>query len=142
MPALITSGAWHDYVRAGRTLVPVPVPSVADASTTRWQTAAGDRFALPAGYFLGPYGADRTGSYGIYPRPTAQLLDGVAQTGAVPEIGAGQRRAARLDVRYWQADAVVLPDTAPHPGALADTLTALFGPGLRRGGCWVWRMPR
>lgn len=138
VPALITSGDWREYVRPGRTLVPVPVPSVTDASTTRWQAAAGDGFALPAGYFLGPYGGDRTGSYGIYPRPTAQLLDAVAQTGTVPAIGADQRRAARADLRYWQADAVVLPSTAQHWAALTTTLNALLGPGRWRGDCWVW----
>jgi len=139
VPAFITSGVWREYVRPGRTLVPVPVPSPYDATATRWQTAAGAQFALPEGYVLVPW-ANRQGGYGTFPRATSQLLGKVAGGETVP-VGDRQRADAESDLRYWDADAVVLPDAAPHRAMLRHTLDELLGPGTRVEDVWVWRAP-
>ncbi|MFI6497573.1 hypothetical protein [Nonomuraea typhae] len=136
-PAFFTTGAWRAHVAPGRSLVPAPPPDAGDATALRWQIDAGLGFPLPEGYFAGPYGPDRQGVYGVAPRPTATLLREVRDTGRLPAIGAEERRRAREDLAFWQADAVVL---GPHERqeALRDALTRLLGEGRQEGGVWVW----
>ncbi|MFC0602191.1 dolichyl-phosphate beta-glucosyltransferase [Streptomyces palmae] len=140
VPAFIADGTWRDYLPEGSTLVPVPVPDPVHTEALHWQTTAKFGFSLPGGYFNGPYGPDRIGIYGPVLRPTAVLLNEVARTGTVPEIGPAQRRAAWADLRFWQAGAVVL---APQPGdqALRVTLERLLAERPRWvGGVWVWQL--
>ncbi|KUJ65685.1 glycosyl transferase [Streptomyces albus subsp. albus] len=140
VPAFIADGTWRGYLPEGRTLVPVPVPDPGRTEALRWQTAAGFGFALPGGYFNGPYGPDRVGIYGPVPRPTATLLSEVARTGSVPDIGPEQRRAAWADLRFWRAGAVVLP-SRPGDQALRVTLERLLAERPRwTGGVWVWQL--
>ncbi|MBH5337583.1 glycosyltransferase family 2 protein [Streptomyces pactum] len=140
VPPFIADGIWRDYLPPGSTLVPVPVPEPAHAEALHWQTAADLGFAIPGGYFMGPYGPDRAGIYGPVPRATAALLAEVGRTGLVPPIGPEQRRAAREDLAFWRAGALVL---APHPNgpALRDAVQRLLGTqGRWVGGVWVWRL--
>ncbi|GFE36335.1 dolichyl-phosphate beta-glucosyltransferase [Streptomyces tubercidicus] len=140
VPSFIAEGTWRASVPAGRTLVPVPLPDPGSAEALHWQTTAGLGFPLPGGYFNGPYGPERTGIYGPVPRATSALLKDVSRTGRVPDIGPAQRRAAREDLRFWRAGAVVL---APQPGdqALRLTVQRLMGaPGRWIGGVWVWQV--
>ncbi|MGW3008028.1 dolichyl-phosphate beta-glucosyltransferase [Streptomyces sp. NPDC001219] len=140
VPAFLADGTWRAFVPEGRTLVPVPVPEPGRTEALHWQTTAGLGFPLPGGYFNGPYGPERTGIYGPVPRPTSALLKEVSRTGRVPDIGPAQRRAAREDLRFWRAGAVVL---APQPGdqALRLTVQRLMGaPGRWTGGVWVWQV--
>jgi hypothetical protein len=140
-PVFFSSGLWHPYVRPGHTLVTVPLPSSQNANALHWQVRAGLSFALPEGYFVGPAGPDKEGTYGAVPRATSQLLTEVWLTGAVPPVGPEQRATAVEDLRYWGADAVVLPIAEPNMPALRTTLEALFGPGRQVGGVLVWPAP-
>jgi hypothetical protein len=138
-PAFFTTDAWRDYVRPGRALVPVPLPAVGSAEALHWQVRAGLGFALPEGYFVGPSApGNRHGMYGVTPRPTSQLLADIAHGEPVPPIGPIERQAAAADLRYWRADAVVLPLSAPNQPALLAALDQLFGPGQPRDGVVVW----
>ncbi|MFD0689432.1 glycosyl transferase [Actinomadura fibrosa] len=137
VPAFFTDGTWRRHVRPGRTLVPVPLPEVLDAEPLRWQMAAGLRFPVPEGYFVGPFGADRAGGYGAPRRPTSELLAKTRDEETPPVVRDADRAAARTDLAYWRADAVVL---APHPKqrVLGEALRELLGPGRYEDGVWVW----
>ncbi|HEY1973440.1 MAG TPA: glycosyl transferase [Pseudonocardia sp.] len=138
-PAFFASGAWRQYVRPGHTLVPVPLPVVGSAAALHWQVRAGLGFALPEGYFVGPSGpGDKQGMYGVPPRPTSRLLADTARDGTIPPVGPTQRAQAAEDLRYWQADAVVLPVDEPNAPALRTVLDRLLGPGEPRDGMLVW----
>ncbi|WP_028925992.1 hypothetical protein [Pseudonocardia acaciae] len=136
-PALFSSGAWRDYVRPGRAIVTVPLPDTSNAHALHWQVVAGLEFPIAEGYFVGPFGPAREGTYGAERRPTSWLLAETAISGAVPAIGPEQRAAAIDDLRYWRADAVVLA-AAPNAAALRATLDQLLGPGQDRDDVVVW----
>ena len=138
-PTFFADGAWRDYVRAGHTMVTVPLPAVGSARALHWQVVAGLGFSVPEGYFVGPTGpGNKQGMYGTMPRPTSRLLTEVARTGAIPSIGPAQRTEATADLRYWQADAIVLPLAEPNSTALRLTLDQLLGPGTVRNDVMVW----
>ena len=80
---------------------------------------------LPGGYFLYP-GVDGRGHWGAAVRWTDTLLQRV-QAGTPVSITAADRAAARRDLAYWQADAVVLPVAETRAGELARALTDLLG---------------
>jgi len=65
------------------------------------------------------------------------LLASAAISGTVPPIGPTERARALEDLRYWRADAVVLPNPADQPAPHA-ALVALLGPGERRDDVLVW----
>jgi hypothetical protein len=148
IPDFITSGRWRQHVSEGGTLAPVPPTSDLLPDGQRWQAyalAAGHgEFAIPAGFFLGPGGPDGRGRIGPVPRPTAALLIDAAKTGRVPAITDTDRAAAREDLRYWRAEAVVLPDRVHgakwpvHVDAVLETTTALLGPPRRVDDVWLW----
>ncbi|WP_218005903.1 glycosyl transferase [Actinomadura hibisca] len=136
-PPFFTQGVWKRYAAPGRTIVTVPPPNAANATALHWQVEAGLGFALAEGYFVGPYGPERTGVYGAVPRPTASLLRDVADKGQVPAVTDAERETARADLRYWRADAVVL-GPRDKQAALRATVEQLLGPGRWDGGVWVW----
>ncbi|GIJ27832.1 glycosyl transferase [Micromonospora qiuiae] len=137
VPDFVTSGAWRDHVAPGRTLVPVPV---AQMTSVYWGSAGLTGFAVPEGYFLGPISAtDATGRWGVDPQPTADLLTAVSKGERDTTVGPAEITQARADVRYWKADAVVLPDRgARRHEALKTVLDALYGPGRRVDDVWLW----
>lgn len=138
-PAFFADGTWREHVRDGHSLVPVPVPDPKDTAALGWQIDAGLGFPFPGGYFMGPWGPDRTGIYGPQFRATADLLHKVHETGDVPGIGEPQRRAFRQDLAFWHADALVLPDRRQHAAALRTAVTRLTGEEPRWiGDTWVW----
>ncbi|MFC5719553.1 glycosyltransferase family 2 protein [Streptomyces gamaensis] len=138
VPAFVADGEWREHVRPGRTLVPVPVPSPVHTDALRWQVVAGLGFAVPGGYFNGPWGPDRTGIYGPQPRPTSDLLAKARETGEVPAIGDRQREEFLRDLRFWKADVLVLaPDD--RSGPLLRAVNRLTGEQpAYLGGVWVW----
>ncbi|MBB5869511.1 hypothetical protein F4553_002890 [Allocatelliglobosispora scoriae] len=151
VPHFISSGEWKTVVPPGGVLVPVPLPSDVLPDGQRWQASAlaadptGEVFTVPAGFFLGPGGPDGRGRIGPVPRPTAALLEQVANTGEVPVVYPSMISAAQDDLAYWQADAVVLPTRpfgrAPiHTEALLETMTKLLGAPQRRDDVWVWQV--
>jgi hypothetical protein len=105
----------------------------------RYATKALARFAIPQGYFIGPYGPDGAGALGAPPRPTSVLLDAVAQTGNVPVIDDTMRAEARRDISFWKGRCLVL---AAHPrfDQLRETLNLLYGPGTQVADASVWRV--
>ncbi|MDQ7905892.1 DUF2079 domain-containing protein [Phytohabitans sp. ZYX-F-186] len=150
IPRFITAGTWREYVHDGGVLAPVPPTSDVLPDGQRWQTYAlahgQGEFRIPAGFFLGPGGPDGKGRIGPVPRPSADLLFEVARTGVVPPITEADRAAAREDLRYWGAEAVVLADRVhgakfpAHPEALLRATTELLGPPQRVDDVWLWRV--
>lgn len=140
VPTFISSGAWRQCVPDGGVLVPVPLPTPLQPDVMRWAAQADDRFAIPQGFFIGPYGPGGLSSIGTYPRPTSQLLAEVARTGVVPPITSRIRRQASADLAYWRADCVALAPGA-NATALRQTLDLLLGPGQRVADTWTWPIP-
>jgi hypothetical protein len=148
LPAFITSGEWRSHLPPGTTVVSVPPSNWESSDAQRWQTATGYAFAIEGGYFLGP-GPDGRSSIGPLPRPTSDLLISIARGGAPPVITDANRAVARVDLTYWHAGLVVLPDATPgldHSwSADHDTLlqvgTELFGAPTRVADVWLWRIP-
>jgi hypothetical protein len=136
-PAFFAEGEWQRWVEPGGTVVPVPLPEPLHADPLRWQIDAGMGFALPQGYFVGPWGEGRQGGYGTAKRPTAALLDDVARTGRVPAIAEAERANMVADLRFWRADVIVLVE-GPHLRELQTTLGALLGPPRTASDAWVW----
>lgn len=141
-PAFFTSGEWRRYVDDGSVVV-APLPNPGDADALHWQVEAGLEFPLAGGYFVGPDGEGK-GRYGPEYRPTTYLLAEVHASGQVPEITVDHRDDAVADLRYWRADAVVLPiGDSPHQVQLRETIEALLGqPGEVNRDVWVWDVRR
>jgi hypothetical protein len=139
VPRFISQGQWQTCVRPGGTLVPVPPPDPLEPDTMRWAAAAQARFALPEGFFIGPYASKGQASIGTYPRPTSRLLREVARSGRPARVTDDERAHARADVTYWRASCLVL---APRPNAdaLRATLDELFGPGEDVADVRIWRV--
>lgn len=139
VPEFVSGGHWRECTDPGGVLVPVPTPTPHNPEPMRWATAAGAEFGTPEGFFIGPYGRDGTAAMGTYQQPTSALLAQVADTGQVPAIGEEERRAAAADMRFWQADCMVLGPDQPHRNALRTTLTRLFDdPGRPIADAHVW----
>ncbi|MDG4802143.1 hypothetical protein [Micromonospora sp. WMMD980] len=136
-PHFVTAGGWRPYVPAGRTLVPVPIPSnVHGLPTLRWSALTGQEFPIPAGYFIGPNAAGE-GVFGAPNRPTSTLIYATMDADEVPEITAENRRHALDDLRFWRASVVVL-GAGPREAVLRDLMTALLGPPRRIDDVWLW----
>ncbi|WP_163511423.1 hypothetical protein [Fodinicola acaciae] len=139
VPTYFASGDWQQCAAPGQTIVTVPLPEPGDPLAMRWAAATDTRFALPQGFFVGPYGAHGTAAFGVYPTSTSQLLTKVRKSGVVPPIGAKERTQAERDLRYWKSSCVVLgPD--PRQAELRAALQALFGPGKPVDDVWVWKL--
>ncbi|RKN49143.1 hypothetical protein [Micromonospora endolithica] len=138
-PHFITSGGWRPYVPAGRTLVPVPIPSnVHGLSTLRWSALTRQEFPVPGGYFIGP-NEKGEGVFGAPNRPTSTLIYSTMDRNATPmAITDEDRRRTVEDLRFWNASVVVLGDH-PREVVLRDLMTALLGaPPQRVDDVWLW----
>jgi hypothetical protein len=136
-PHFITAGGWRPYVPAGRTLVPVPIPSnVHGLTTLRWSALTGQEFPIPGGYFIGPNETGE-GVFGAPTRPTSRLIYATMGANQVPAITAEHRRQAVEDLRFWRASVVVL-GANPREAVLRDLMTALLGPPQRVDDVWLW----
>lgn len=137
-PEFIADGTWRKYVGEGETLVPIPLPDPAGAEALHWQTTADLGFALPGGYFNGPWGPDRIGIYGASPRNTSNLLRDVRSAGRAPQLTDAWRRAAREDLAYWKAGVLVLAPQE-HDAELRVTVEELLDrPAKWVDGVWIW----
>jgi hypothetical protein len=115
--------------------LPVPVDGL---RSIRWGSAGGAGFAVPQGYFLGPTSAtDKTGRWGVEPRPTAAVLTAVANGKRPPEVTTAEEAQAVADARFWRADAFVL-DPLQARAPLLEAMRGLYGPGQLVDGVWVW----
>ncbi|MET9489276.1 glycosyl transferase [Nocardia sp. NPDC006630] len=136
-PAFFADGTVRQYVSHGSVVI-APPPTPPDARALRWQTDADFQFPLAGGYFVGPTGTEKKGRYGPDDRPTASLLIKAQQANKVPVIDDATRAQALADLRYWQADVVVLPPT-DNGDALRLTVDQLLGfPAQQVDGVWLW----
>jgi hypothetical protein len=141
VPRFFTNGDWRRCVQPGGTLVPVPLANPGDPDKMRWAAAANAAFAIPEGFFIGPYAAGGRASVGIYSRPTSRLLGNVELTGTVPSITADDQLTAWQDARYWHAQCFVVANQGQVNAApLRQTMDALFGPGQKVDDVTVWRV--
>ncbi|QBJ96699.1 glycosyl transferase [Rhodococcus sp. ABRD24] len=136
-PAFFADGTWRSYVTDG-SVVTVPLPRPEDAKMLSWQSDEGFGFPIAGGYFVGPAGPEGKGKYGPDDRPTALLLGKTQNTGVVPDIDDATRATALDDLRFWDADVVVLPP-GKNEQALLTTVNQLLGvAGKHVDGVWVW----
>ncbi|MEU8156645.1 hypothetical protein AB0B94_23535 [Micromonospora sp. NPDC048986] len=136
-PHFITAGGWRPYVPAGRTLVPVPIPSnVHGLPTLRWSALTGQEFPVPGGYFIGPNELGE-GVFGAPNRPTSSLIYATMDSGTLPALTDENRRQAVEDLRFWRASVVVL-GAHPREAVLRELVTALLGSPQRVDDVWVW----
>ncbi|MEV6365317.1 hypothetical protein AB0L86_00290 [Micromonospora musae] len=136
-PRFVTAGGWRPYVPAGRTLVPVPIPSnVHGLPTLRWSVLSGQEFPIPAGYFIGP-NEKGEGVFGAPNRPTSTLIYSTMDAGKVPVLTEENRRQAVEDLRWWRASVVVL-GAQPKEAVLRELMTGLLGPPQRVDDVWLW----
>ncbi|MEU5945592.1 hypothetical protein ABZ793_08520 [Micromonospora sp. NPDC047465] len=136
-PHFITAGGWRPYVPAGRTLVPVPIPSnVHGLPTLRWSALTQHAFPIPGGYFIGPNELGE-GVFGAPNRPTSTLVYTTMDSGEVPPLTDENRRQAVEDLRFWKASVVVL-GAHPRETVLRELMTALIGPPQRVDDVWLW----
>ncbi|MEV6136435.1 hypothetical protein AB0L63_10305 [Nocardia sp. NPDC051990] len=88
----------------------------------------------------GTAGANKKGIYGPDFRPTTALLVGAQDSGVIPPIGADTRAQALDDLRFWEADVVVLP-TTKNSEVLRTTMTQLLGIAPRQvDDVWLWEV--
>jgi hypothetical protein len=139
VPRFFTEGYWRTCVDRGGTLVPVPPPEPENPDTMRWAAAANDEFALPEGFFIGPYADGGRASIGIFPTPTSELMHRVARTGVVPKLTDNEKAGAARDLRYWNASCVVLAPQ-PHEAELRSMMDYLLGPGHDVAGVRIWQV--
>ncbi|MEU8298446.1 hypothetical protein AB0C04_14315 [Micromonospora sp. NPDC048909] len=136
-PHFITAGGWRPYVPAGRTLVPVPIPSnVHGLPTLRWSALTGQEFPVPGGYFIGP-NEKGEGVFGAPNRPTSTLIYSTMDSGTVPPLTDENRRQAVEDLRWWRGSVVVL-GAHPREAVLRELMTGLLGPPQRVDDVWLW----
>ncbi|MFG3419186.1 hypothetical protein ACIBTZ_09165 [Micromonospora sp. NPDC049460] len=136
-PHFITAGGWRPYVPAGRTLVPVPIPSnVHGLPTLRWSALTQHAFPIPGGYFIGPNELGE-GVFGAPNRPTSTLVYATMDSGEVPPLTDENRRQVVEDLRFWKASVVVL-GAHPREAVLRELMTALIGPPQRVDDVWLW----
>jgi hypothetical protein len=139
VPAYFSGDAWTECAPPGGVLVPVPPPTPKDPDAMRWAAAANARFALPEGFFIGPYGQNGMASIGTYKRPTSARLAEVAASGTVPTIGPAEREQATKDAAFWGASCFVLARSEPNADALRTTMEQLYGPATAVSDVWVWK---
>lgn len=139
VPNFITSGQWSDYVREGRTLVPVDPGPFAEL---RWAVAGEARFAVPRGFTLVPKDPphDMTGVFNVALLPVEEYLWFIWNNRDI-ELTADKTRQSLADLRYLNADAVVLNATVPGAPAMADKISVLLGlPATRVNDVFLWQV--
>jgi hypothetical protein len=128
------------WLPAGATVLVLPYPTATGTVPLTWQAAAGMRFRMPGGYFIGPAPGGQAFVGGPGPLPVADTLIQVGQGGAAPAVTPALRAAFGQAMRYWGATAIVLgPGGAP---GLAGFVQRLAGRAPQRaGGVLAWRWP-
>jgi len=151
-PAFLANGTWEKYVPDGGTLSALPFAINVAADGQRWQAytmaRGGRQFRIPDGYFLGPDagGAETKGRIGAVPRRTDWLFLRAALYGHITQVTNEDREAARNDFRYWDIDAVFLPqsitgaDGVLYRSALEIVATDLLGEPEQVDDVLVWRI--
>jgi hypothetical protein len=125
VPAYFDGAAAQDIPRDSVVVV-LPYPVASNPVAMRWQSAAGYRFRMPGGYFLGPASDGHAYVGGSADPPTAQLLTTVAEKGEAAAVTPAERAQAVRDLKAWGASRVVL-GPGPARDALRATVTQLLG---------------
>lgn len=137
-PSFFTTGAWRDHVDDG-SVVTFPLPGTGNADALRWQVQTDLQFRIAGGYFVGPSGVDDgRGRYGAVPRPTADIVQTVANTGIVPTLSDEQRAEADDDLRFWGADVVLVPPGNNQDQVLRTTVDLLETSPIEIDGTYVF----
>lgn len=137
-PAFFTNGTWREYVTDG-SIVPVPV-NWGGNLPMQWYVATKGEAWFADGYFVGPdaLGTGDKARFGAPDRPTGELLRNVWVFGKLPQVTAKEREQAVTDLRFWQADIMVLGPEL-YRAELRETVTALLGrEPIEIGGVLVW----
>ncbi|GAA5141974.1 glycosyl transferase [Nocardioides marinquilinus] len=139
VPEFFAGDQWREYVDPGGVVVTAPLPSTGETEPLRWQVATDLQFLLPEGYFVGPTSPEvKDGRYGAVPRPTSTLFSTVDSTGTAAAVTEEDRRLAREDLDFWDAEVVVVGPRA-NQQALVTTIDALLNRrGVAIGGVVVW----
>ena len=137
IPAFFT-GAGVERIPAGSTALLVPYSHDPwTSSAMLWQAAAGMRFRMPEGYFIGP----GDGGHALPgPRPTelGDDLAAIAAGSTAPSVDAAARGRLLGQLRAWGATAVIV-GPMPHESAAVSFLAAVLGaPPAEVGGVEVW----
>jgi hypothetical protein len=141
LPPFIAQGTWKQYVPAGRTLVPMPLPEVTSGrQAMRWLALTDLAFTAPRGYFMGPADppGDLTGSWTGPPRYTSTIVRTAVLYGMVPRIGPQQAAAIRQDLIYWRAAVVVLVPGQQHGDIVESIVREALGSPQVVGGVEIW----
>jgi hypothetical protein len=141
LPPFLAQGMWRQYVPAGRSLVPVPLPEVTyGRAGMRWAALTGLQFPVPRGYFMGPADPplDRTGSWNAPYRYTSSMINRIERDGERPVITAADKQKITADLIFWRAAVVVLVPNSPYADVVQDTLTDALGPPRLVGGVEIW----
>ncbi|MEV6954924.1 dolichyl-phosphate beta-glucosyltransferase [Streptomyces sp. NPDC051183] len=141
VPTFITQGLYKDYVKDGQSLVPVPLPDPMTGNPLHWQSSTGFGFKLAGGYFNGPDGPDKVGIYGAKPRMLSSLLSDIRWGAPSPVVTSQMQEEARKDLAFWNAGALVLPESQKHAKELRTTITELLGQEPEKvADSLVWRV--
>lgn len=138
VPNFIADGTWRTYVAEGRSIVFVPIANSRHTEQMAWQADQLMRFSMPGGYFLGPVGPNRVGSWPANDRPTAKLLLDVAYRSKFPVVTPSDVTNAAADLCHWRADIVVLPDSQPRHAELKVLAIDLFGEPTQVSDVLLW----
>ncbi|MFI7588754.1 hypothetical protein ACIB24_16920 [Spongisporangium articulatum] len=126
---------------AGEVLMVLPYPVPIEPVAMRWQSAAGYRFAMPGGYFLGPAGDGHAYVGGDADPVTAQLLSQVYAENRSATVNVAERQQAREDLQTLGIDKIVLGPNFSFD-ALSRTVRDLLGYSpVVQGGVYVWDDP-
>lgn len=147
IPVFFSSGDWRAYLTPGTSVVAVPPPTDKMPDGQRWQTATNFAFPITGGYFLGR-GPTGKSYVGAVPRPTSALFATVAENGAALTVTDGDRQRAEVDLAFWRAGLVVLPDAttgvgdewSAHHDELLRVCRDLLGAGRHVDDVWLWRV--
>lgn len=143
-PAFFSTGEWKNYVPAGETVLPVPLPAPSVVDAMFWAARSDLSFSMPRGYFLGPdpdHG--NVAFFGAPARPTASLIENVILQNMSVIVHRSDRKAAIVDLRYWRVAAIVLVPGTPADKPLRETISDLIGIKPKFiDGVWVWNVKR
>ncbi|GAA3452876.1 hypothetical protein GCM10018962_47090 [Dactylosporangium matsuzakiense] len=142
IPAFFSTNAWRAEIPENSTVVAIPLGWFEGLDAMRWSTAAGLDFKIAGGYFLVPNPDDpeKVAIFNAPTRPTMQLMNSAATDGTVPVITPDQKAMAKLDLAFWKADYLVLPDQHGNSEAVRQTADQLFGPGKHVVDVWVYKV--
>jgi dolichyl-phosphate beta-glucosyltransferase len=136
VPAFFT-GAGALRIPAGSTVLVLPEARPGSSLAMTWQAAAGLRWRMPGGYFVGP-GPDGRPMFGARTTAMARTLRAIDRGGRFRSLPGRERRLLVADLLRWRVGTVVV-GPGPRAEAQAELVTSLLGrPGEQVGGVTVW----